>query len=267
MMVIKIGGGKAVNHAAIFANVKTLLDGGQKVVIVHGANHEMRVLADRLGVAQRFITSVSGHESRYTDAATMEAFLMAYCGKVNKTLVAMAQGCGVNALGLSGVDGGLLSGPRKKAIRIIEDGKRMLIRDDLSGRIESVNAELLRLLLDAGYVPLICPPAISHEFEPINVDGDRAAAMIAIALGAAQLIILSDVPGLLENKDDESTLIRRIDRKRVDEFGRFAEGRMRKKVMGAVEALEGGVKEVIFADGRLDRPIDAALAHHGTVIS
>lgn len=267
MMVIKIGGGKTINHAAILTNVKTLLDRGQRVVIVHGANHAMRVLADRLGVPQRFITSVSGHESRYTDAATMEAFLMAYCGKVNKTLVALARQCGVNAVGLAGVDGGLLSGVRKTAIRIIEDGKRKLIRDDMSGKIETVNAGLLRLLLDAGYTPLISPPAISEEHEPINVDGDRAAAMIAIALGAAQLIILSDVPGLLENKDDESTLIRRIERKRVEEFDRFAEGRMKKKVMGAVEALDGGVREVIFADARLEQPIDAALAHQGTVIS
>ena len=121
-------------------------------------------------------------------------------------------------------------------------------------------------MLQAGFLPLICPPALSEEFEPINVDGDRAAAKIAAAMGAERLIILSNVPGLLEDKDDETTLIPLIERDRIEEFEHFAKGRMRKKVMGAVEALDGGVDEVIFADARGDRPIDAAFNHQGTVM-
>ncbi len=266
MMVIKIGGGEGINYVGIFENLRALIDAGQEAVVVHGANHEMSVLTERLNLPQRMITSVSGYESRFTDPATMEAFLMAYCGKVNKTLTALAQRVGLNAVGLSGVDGRLLFGQRKKAIRIIEDGKKKLIRDDYSGRIESVNTKLLRTLLEAGFLPLICPPALSEEFEPINVDGDRAAAKIAAALDAERLIILSNVPGLLEDKDDETTLIPLIERDRVEEFEHFAKGRMRKKVMGAVEALDGGVGEVIFADARGNRPIDAALNQQGTVI-
>ena len=161
MMVIKIGGGQGINYVGIFENLHALIDAGQQAVVVHGANHEMSVLTERLNLPQRMMTSVSGYESRFTDPATMEAFLMVYCGKVNKTLTALAQGIGLNAVGLSGVDGRLLFGQRKKAIRIIEDGKKKLIRDDYSGRIESVNTKLLRTLLQAGFLPLICPPALS----------------------------------------------------------------------------------------------------------
>ncbi|NNF44664.1 MAG: [LysW]-aminoadipate kinase [Phycisphaerales bacterium] len=267
MIVIKIGGGAEIDHEAILRDLKRQLDGGERAVVIHGANHEMKIISEQLGKPPRMITSVSGYESRYTDAETIEIFNMVYAGKVNTMLVALAHRLGINAVGLSGVDGGLLRGPRKKALKVVENGKRMIIRDDHSGRIEDVNVDLLRTLLDAGYTPLISPPALSDEGEPINVDGDRAAACIAAALGADRLIILSNVPGLLRDKDDESTLIDRVDRRRMDEFETFAEGRMKKKTMGAAEAIDQGVGEVIFADARIDDPIEHALRHEGTVIS
>jgi acetylglutamate/LysW-gamma-L-alpha-aminoadipate kinase len=191
---------------------------------------------------------------------------MAYCGKVNKTLVELGQALGINAVGLSGLDGALLTGPRKEALRVIENGRRMVIRDDLSGRVEKVNVALLTLLLDHGYLPLVCPPALSTEGQAINVDGDRAAAGIAAAIGADRLIILSNVPGLLRDKDDEGTLIAELRCDRLGDVDALALGRMKKKVMGAVDALEGGVPEVIIADGRVDAPIDDALKHKGTWI-
>jgi acetylglutamate/LysW-gamma-L-alpha-aminoadipate kinase len=266
MIVIKIGGGKGINHQAVFENLNRLIADGTRAIVVHGANHEMKELCERLNLPQRMITSVSGYESRYTDAATMDAFMMAYCGKVNTTLTALARRCGVNAIGMSGVDGGLLSATRKTAIRAVEDGKKILIRDDYSGKIESVNRELLQTLTGAGFVPLVSPPAISEAFEPVNVDGDRAAAEIAGAVGAEKLIILSNVPGLLRDVDDETSLIPLIDRSNVEAFEEFAKGRMRKKIMGAVEAIDKGVAEVVFADARIDSPIDAALNRRGTVI-
>ncbi len=264
--MIKIGGGREIDHEAIFRNLRRRLDAGERAVVVHGANYEMGVLSERLGYPERMITSVSGYESRYTDPQTIEIFTMAYCGKVNTKLVALCHRLGINAVGLSGVDGALLAGERKKAIRIVEDGRRRVIHDDYSGRILSVNAGLLSLLLEAGYTPLVSPPALSEESEAINVDGDRAAAMIAGALRAERLIILSNVPGLLRDKDDEATLIRRVPRAKIEEFDRFAAGRMRKKTLAAVEALDLGVKEVILADARVENPIDAALEHKGTVI-
>lgn len=266
MIVIKIGGGADISHRDIFENLRRLLDRGERTVVVHGGNAEMATLAARLGQQPRMVTSVSGYESRYTDAAAIETFKMAYCGKVNKSLVELCQAVGINAIGLAGVDGRLLVARRKKALRIIEDGRRRILRDDLSGKIEAVNVDLLRLLLDNEYVPLICPPALSEEHQAVNVDGDRAAAMIAGALGAEALLILSNVPGLLRDRHDESTLITRIDRTALADNEQFAEGRMKKKVMGAAEALELGVGRVIFADARTQNPIDAALGGGGTHI-
>jgi acetylglutamate/LysW-gamma-L-alpha-aminoadipate kinase len=173
---------------------------------------------------------------------------------------------GINAVGLSGVDGRMLFGRRKKAIRVVESGRRRIIHDDLSGKVESVNAGLLTLLLDNGYVPLVCPPALSDEFQAMNVDGDRAAAMIAAALGATRLVILSNVPGLLRDKDDETTLISDIPRGSIGDYEPFAEGGMKRKVLGAAEALAQGVSEVVFADGRTAHPLSDALDGGGTLL-
>jgi [amino group carrier protein]-L-2-aminoadipate 6-kinase len=144
---------------------------------------------------------------------------------------------------------------------------RTVLRDDWTGTVEKVNTHLLRLLLDAGYFPVLTPPGASGAGEAINVDGDRAAAMVAGAFQADALVILTDKPGLLKQFPDESTLIREIPRGDATGFMQFAEGRMKKKVLGAVEAIEGGVKKVIFADGRIETPISAAMAGAGTHIS
>jgi acetylglutamate/LysW-gamma-L-alpha-aminoadipate kinase len=191
---------------------------------------------------------------------------MVYCGQVNKGLVEMLQRRGVNAVGLSGLDGRIWEGPRKSVIRSVEKGRTRVIRDDYTGRVEKVNTALLRALAAQGCLPVLTPPAASYEGEAVNVDGDRAAAMTAAALEADTLIILSNVPGLLRHFPDESSLIARIDRRRIDRFEEFAEGRMKKKILGAREALEGGVRRVILGDARRAGPIAAALGEKGTVI-
>jgi len=141
-----------------------------------------------------------------------------------------------------------------------------MIRDDFSGKVEKVNVALLNLLLDAGYTPVVTPPACSTDGEAINVDGDRAAAMIASAVGAKRLIILSNIPGLLREFPDESSLIRHIKYSELDKAMDFAEGRMKKKVLGAAEAIDGGVEQVIFGDARIANPIQTAAGGQGTVI-
>lgn len=267
MIVVKVGGSQGINYDALCADVAELVKEGRGLVLVHGGSHETNLVAERLGHPPRFVTSVSGYTSRYTDRETLAIFEMVYCGKVNKGLVEKLQQLGVNAVGLSGLDGRLLEGKRKATIKIVEGGKKRVLRDDYTGRVERVNVGLLRLLLNSGYLPVISPPAISFESEAINVDGDRAAAAIAVALGAEQLIILSNVPGLLRQFPDESTLISRIEKERVEEFMQHAEGRMKKKMMGAVEAVQAGVSRVVFADGRIERPLHIALQGRGTVIA
>lgn len=267
MLVIKIGGAEGINHEAIADDVTALVSKGQRLVVVHGGSALTNQVATTLGHPPQFVTSVSGYTSRLTDRRTLEIFEMVYCGQVNKRLVECLQRRGLNALGLSGLDGRLWQGPRKAAIKIIDErGRRRVLRDDYTGKVDQVNVALLSWLLDSGYTPVLTPPALSFEGEAINVDGDRAAAATAIALKADALVILSNVPGLLEHFPDESTLIRHIPADQLETFMEVAQDRMKKKVMGAGEALSAGVARVIFADGRVDQPVQRALAGEGTVI-
>ncbi|GIV79109.1 [LysW]-aminoadipate kinase [Litorilinea aerophila] len=267
MIVIKVGGGKDLNVDAIVADVVQLLGEGQELLLVHGGAETTNEVAEALGHPPQFVTSESGFVSRRTDRRTLEIFEMVYCGQLNKMWVEKFQRLGVNAVGLSGLDGRIFEGTRKDTLRVRINGRRLVLRDDWTGTVERINTGLLRLLLDNGYFPILTPPGASDQGEAINVDGDRAAAMVAAAFNAEALVILSNVPGLLRNFPDESSLIPSIPRARAGEFMQFAEGRMKKKVMGAVEAIEAGVQKVIFADGRVDRPVSAALAGGGTHIS
>ncbi len=264
--VVKLGGTEGVDFSAICQDAAKLLAEGQRLVLVHGGSAEANALGEALGTPPHFITSPSGYTSRYTDRGTLEVFCMAVNGKVNTLLVEQLQKLGVNALGLSGLDGRLLLANRKESIQSIENGKRKIIRDDYTGKIESVNAGLLHLLLDAGYLPVVAPVACSQNGEALNVDADRAAAMVAGALQAENLLLLTAVPGLMRKFPDESTLIKSIPQAKLDEAIQFAEGRMKKKVLGAQEALQGGVKRIIIADGRVENPISNALSGNGTVM-
>ncbi|OGO05108.1 MAG: acetylglutamate kinase [Chloroflexi bacterium RBG_13_56_8] len=266
MIVVKVGGSEGIDLDAVCQDIAALYKEGERLVLVHGGSHRTNVVAEQLGHPPQFVTSVSGFTSRRTDRETLTIFEMVYCGEVNKSIVEKLQAEGVNAVGLSGLDGRLLEGKRKAAIRIVEKGRRRVLRDDYTGTVDQVNTQLLNLLLDNGYLPVVTPPAISTESEAINVDGDRAAARIASALKAERLIILSNVPGLLREFPDEDTLIPRIEPSRAEEFMAHAEGRMRIKVLGAMEAIEDGVGQVIFGDGRIAAPVHAALNGQGTVI-
>jgi [amino group carrier protein]-L-2-aminoadipate 6-kinase len=266
MIVIKVGGGKDLNIDAVVADIVELMRGGQELILVHGGAETTNEVAEALGHPPEFVTSESGYVSRRTDRRTLEIFEMVYCGQLNKMWVEKFQSAGVNAVGLSGLDGRIFEGTRKEMLRIRHNGRRLVLRDDWTGTVERVNTDLLRLLLGGGYLPVLTPPGASDKGEAINVDGDRAAAMVAAAFNAEALVILSNVPGLLRAYPDESSLIREIPRARADDFMQYAEGRMKKKVMGAVEAIAEGVQTVIFADGRVENPVSRALAGEGTQI-
>ncbi len=266
MLVIKVGGSRGIDLDAVCADLATLHRQRQPFVLVHGGSHETNVLSERLGKRPRFVTSPSGHESRVTDRETLEIFEMVYCGKVNKAIVEKLQALGVRAIGLSGIDGRLMEGVRKDSVIVVEAGKKKVLRGDYTGRVEKVNTDLIRLLLDAGYVLAICPPAISHDHVAINVDGDRAAARVAEALRAERLVILSNVPGLLRDVSDPTSLVAEIRRSDVDRFMAFAQGRMKKKLLAAQEALDAGVGEVILGDARVEHPVLDALQGRGTRI-
>ncbi|MFB6354396.1 MAG: acetylglutamate/acetylaminoadipate kinase [Halobacteriales archaeon] len=269
-VVVKIGGARAVDPAGALADVADLVADGESVVVVHGGSTAVDETLERLGIEPEYVETPAGVVGRFTDAETMDVFEMVF-GRLNTELVVGLQNAGVDAIGLNGADGKLLAGPRKSAVRVVEDGKRKIRRGDHSGTIESVNADLLRGVLADGYTPVVGPPMLAAEGDEddrrwlaVNTDADRAAAAIAGALGAT-LVVLTDVPGILADPDDPATLIEQVATpEELDALADVAEGFMRRKVMAATEALDGGAAEVVVADANADDPIRAALDGHGT---
>jgi len=268
MIIVKVGGSDGIDYDLLCQDIARLWKAGQKLILVHGGSSETNKIAEQLGHPAKFVTSPSGYSSRYTDRETLEIFEMVYCGKVNKGLVERLQKLGVNAVGLSGLDGRIFEGRHKSSVKSVENGKTKLLHGDHTGTVEKVNTALLELLLDAGYLPVLTPPAVSYEGTAINVDGDRAAAQLAVAFQADTLMMLSNIPGLMRNFPDESSLIRHIpaQREAIESTLEFAKDRMKKKVLGAAEAVQGGVGRVIFGDARGEYSVSRALEGYGTVI-
>ena len=262
-IVVKIGGSHGVATTNIVREIAQCVADGQRIVVLHGGSDLTNTLSERLGHPVRMITSPGGIVSRYTDSETLSIYAMAVAGQINTELVASLQQQGVNALGLAGVDGRLLLARRKSAVRsLTPDGRVQLLRDDYTGQIEYVNGALLQQLLDAGYTPVIAPLALSQNGERLNVDGDRAASAVAAALHADTLVIMTNVPGLLANPEDQGTLIRTIPANRLADYMEYARGRMHKKLLGAQEALQNGVPRVCIGHNSLLDVLNGA----GTVI-
>ena len=239
--VIKAGGSSGVDRDAV-ADLVADVARADEIVLVHGASSETDKLAAALGHPQERVLSPSGHESRRTDRRTLEIFAMAALGIENFLYVEKLQQRGVDAVGLSGLSGRLLVA-RKKDVRAVRGEKTVILRDDYTGKVEAVNLPLLTQFIGPGRVPVIAPLALSTENEALNVDGDRVAAAIAVAIDADALIILTSVPGLLRDVRDPRSLVPETT---VAEAETLAHGRMKVKVLAAREALEGGVDEVVI---------------------
>ena len=265
MLLIKAGGGKDINWDAIGRDLAALR-ATEKIILVHGASVLRDEIAARLSTPVKTVVSPSGVTSVYTDAEALDVFLMAYAGLANKKIVATLLRYGLNAVGLCGVDGGLWRARAKKDLMIVEDGKTKLLRNNLTGRVEEINSGLIRLLLDHDYLPVICAPAVSFEHQIVNTDNDWAAAVMAGELGISKIVYLFEAPGLLRELDRPESLVRRIERSSIGEYLPLAQGRMKKKILGAQQALDRGVEAVYFGDGRIDHPVVSALEGAGTVI-
>ena len=263
MLVIKIGGS--------LTDLNPLLDDiaacKEPLILVHGANKELNELSSRLGHPPRMVTSERGEVSRFTDATTMDHFLMAYAGKQNKRIVERLRSLGANAVGLTAMDGGIAIGRRKPDIRIKEGQKTKILHGDHSGTIERIQPQLLRLLLEAGYLPVVTPPAISHEGVAINVDGDRLAMELASALKAERLLIFADTPGFMRDVDDERSVIPLIHLDEVDKVAEYGKGRARVKLLAAAQAIRRGTKAVGLLDGRGEHPLTRAFEGAGTWVT
>ena len=262
-VVVKIGGAAAVDPAGAVADVATLARRGADVAVVHGGSSAVDNLLDRLGIEPEYVETPAGVRGRFTDAETMAAFTMAMAG-VREDIVAALRAAGADAVGLSGVDGGILAGSRKSAVRVQENGKTKIRRGDHSGTVESVDGDLLETLFDDGRLPVVGPPMLADDGVPVNTDADRAAAAVA-AETDARLVLLTDVPGVFADPDDESTLVGSVTTPAgFEALSTAAQGFMRRKVMAVEEALVGGATEAIIADANAETPVQAALEGRGT---
>jgi acetylglutamate/LysW-gamma-L-alpha-aminoadipate kinase len=264
MIILKVGGGEKINWEYIARDIKKT---GKKYIVVHGANAGMKQISRQLGCQEKFITSPSGQVSRFTDAKTMEILTMVYSGLVNKRIVSVLAKAGIKAVGLTGADGAIWLGVRKKEILSRELGRTKVIRNSQTGKVISVNTDLLNSLLDLNYLPVLTIPAITSFGELINVDNDRAVAVMARDLKVKEIIMLFEAPGLLANAADVSSKIAKAEKENLDYYIKSTVGRMRKKILGAKEAFSYGVKKIYFADGRIVNPIQNALNGGGTIIS
>jgi len=276
-VVCKIGGARAVDPAGALADIASLVESGTDVVVTHGGSTAVDETLERLGIEPEYVETPGGVVGRFTDEETMEVFEMVLPGLLNTEMVAALQSEGVDAVGLSGVDGKLLYGPRKSAVRVLEDGKRKIRRGDHSGTIKAVNEGLLESLLAEGYTPVVSPPMAGADEDEdeegkssitaVNTDADRTAATLAGAL-EGRLVLLTDVPGILADPDDESTLIDSVESpaawRRLEDA---AEGFMSRKVMAIEEALDGGASEAVVADANSEQPVTNALGGAGTHVT
>jgi len=237
----------------------------EKIVIVHGGGDEVTAIAEKLGKPQTFITSPGGVRSRYTDAETVEIFTMVMAGKINKTIVSWLLSKGVKAVGIAGLDAGMLRAERKKKLMIIDERNRKRIIDGgYTGKIFKVDTELITYLVEKRFVPVISPVALGEDFEFLNVDADRAAGQIAGALKADKVVFLTDVEGLQLKGNLVSSLSISEAEKVLPKIG----AGMDKKVLASIESLRAGAKEAIISSGLAAEPVSYALSHkNGTVIS
>lgn len=263
MITIKIGGSVVDNlHPSTISDIKKIVE-QEGVVLVHGGGKEVTKVSEALGKKPEFVVSPSGIKSRYTDKETAEIFTMVMSGKINKTIVRMLQKNGINAIGLSGVDGKIIQAERKKKLLIVnEKGRKQAIDGGYTGKITDVNATLVKSLLKDGYTPVISPIAISEESDFLNVDGDRAAAYIAGKIQSDKVLFLTNVDGLLMDEK----LVKNLTLAEAKEIRPKIGFGMEKKILAATEALDMGVKEALIANGQKENPISSAIAHENCTV-
>ncbi|HYY67964.1 MAG TPA: [LysW]-aminoadipate/[LysW]-glutamate kinase [Nitrososphaeraceae archaeon] len=265
MITVKIGGSIFNDLSpSTIPDLKNLFS-KERLILVHGGGSEVTAIAVRLGKEQKFVVSPGGIKSRVTDKETAEIYTMVMSGKINKAIVKMFLQHGIKAVGISGVDGGLLRASRKKKLTILNDkGRKMTIEGGFTGRINTVDSTLLNILAGSGFLPVVSPIALGEEFEFLNVDGDRAAAYIAAGTGADKVIFLTNVEGLILGGNLVAHLTLDQAKSIIPKIG-FG---MEKKVFACTEAIQMGVKEAIIGSGTVNDPVSSALTHNNcTVIS
>lgn len=262
MIIVKIGGGKEINLEGIARDLAALPG---PAVVVHGANAARDALAAALGRDKTVVTALSGYDSVLSDDAAIELLFMAYAGLRNKQVVEALQRAGVNAIGLSGIDGRAVQGRRTSGFRV-RDGERVKIVRDRSGKPVSVNRELLGTLLAGGYTPVLTVPIADETGAAINSENDDVVALLQHELGAEAVVQLIEAPGILRDPGDPASVVRRLDGGELAAWEAAASGRFRRKLLALRRLLEAGAPCVVIGDGRGEHPVADALAGGGTVV-
>jgi len=262
MIIIKIGGGDSLNLPGIVADLAEI-DGPK--VVVHGANALRDRIAERMGHEKQVLTSASGYSSVFSDEDALDAILMAYSGLRNKRIVELCQQHGVNAVGLTGLDGRVIEGRRNKGIRVRENGKN-LIKRDLSGKPRRINAAFLSLLLENGYTPVLTIPILDERSVAINSENDDIVCLLQEALSADTVVQLIEAPGFMDDIHDPATLHEALSREDIAAKEAGTEGRIKRKMHALNKLVQGSVDKVIIGDGRTEHPLHDALGGAGTWI-
>jgi acetylglutamate/LysW-gamma-L-alpha-aminoadipate kinase len=262
VVIVKVGGGKGLNLEGLAEDVARL---DEEVLIVHGANAWRDALAQRLGVRLEVLTSASGYASVLSDEPLMELMLMAYAGLRNKRLVEALMRRGVRAVGLTGLDGAVIRGRRNAAIRAHE-GERIVLKRDLSGKPREVNAALLRLLLGAGYTPVLTVPIADENGFAVNSENDEVVALLQETFRARCVVHLIEAAGILADRSDPASAMTSLSKDELARLEAEAPGRFRRKLRAILRTLEAGPVWVAIADGRAPHPLEGALSGKGTVI-
>jgi acetylglutamate kinase len=246
-IVVKYGGNAMLNDElkkAVIEDVILMSCVGIRTVLVHGGGPEIEAMLKKTGKESRFVNGL-----RYTDEETMDIVQMVLCGKVNKEIAALIQKTGGRAIGLCGIDGGML-----KARRITTEELGLV------GEIENVDTSMLISILDSGAIPVISSVAYGtggDKGKSLNINADIAAAKIAAALGAEKLVLMTDVRGILRDVNEENSLVKSVSRSQIDALkkeGILSKGMIPKADCCAL-AIDGGVKKTHIIDGRLPHAI------------
>jgi len=263
MLVIKIGGGESIDLDAILSDLSTI-EG--PFIIVHGANAFRDELAEKLGVEKEIITSVSGHTSVKSTTEMIDLMLMSYAGVKNKRVVEKLQQAGFNAIGLTGADGGMIQGKRNRGIKARKGGKRVLVRD-YSGKPQAINIDLLTLLTDHSYIPVLTVPILDEHQHLINSENDDIVRLLCNSMAIDCVIMFIEEPGLMRNLDDPTSLVTSLNHQELEEWEQEVDGRMKRKLYAIRKMLNESGPEVVIADGRIDQPVQHALRLQGTHIT
>jgi acetylglutamate/LysW-gamma-L-alpha-aminoadipate kinase len=264
VIVVKAGG------RVIDANAEGLLKsvaaaaGSYKVVLVHGGGDEVTKYSKLMGIEPRFVVSPSGVRSRYTTWEELQVYVMVMAGLINKRLVSKLVSMGVRALGVAGVDGGIVAAERKRRIIVLDErGRKRVIEGGYTGRITRVDSDILAKLLEVFDVIVVAPVALGDEGVPLNVDGDQMAYAVATALRSEKLLLLTDVDGVIV----DGRLVGRLSPLEAERLAARVGAGMNRKLLMAAKAVREGVREAVIASGLGEDPIGEALSGSGTRIT